>query len=628
MKTWRHLLAGVTALGIAGAVPVDAHAGNFFDFLFAGGKRRQTFPPPPPPAHPRQAKAASKARSGGGVPVVKITAPEYYNFRADALTAVNFAPLTALSSSASLDPQLGGTVFRESLTGLDGFELLAEKPFGEALLAYYAASPDFIWITDGRPNERAEAAMRVLRDAGSYGLDPQDYAVSAPMAATPDTPDAHREMIRYEMTMSARVMRYLRDAGSGRLDPNRLSGYHDFALKPFDGKAELARMLRAQKTEAAMLAVHPQMPEYGMLRGELSKLEGHAPAEPEITVNPNLTLNPGESSPDLPNLLQVVARGLPPEDTDDAAMLVAFQGSEIYDRELVPLIKAAQKRAGVRADGVIGPRTVKALTGGGAATIDPAEKIEKVKIALEQLRWMPRLLGATRVFINEPAFTVTYREDNADKLSMRVVVGKPTNQTSFFVDQIEQVDFNPYWGIPQSILVNEMLPRLRRDPGYLDRAGYEVFNAKGKKVSSSSVSWGKYGSKLPFNVRQVPSEANALGELKILFPNKHAIYMHDTPQKKFFKEEVRAFSHGCVRLENPRAMAAAVLGTSVDYVAEKLKKGHSSQRVTRDIPVYIAYFTAWPDTAGNVGYFRDIYDRDEHLAEALEKVEQVRNPAS
>ena len=387
-------------------------------------------------------------------------------------------------------------------------------------------------------------------------------------------------------------------------------------------------MLRAHKTEAAMLAVHPQMPEYGMLRGELAKLEGRdVAAEPEIRVNPNLTLNPGESSPDLSNLLLVIARNLPPEETDDAAMLVAFQGAETYDRELVPVIKAAQKRAGLRADGVIGPRTVKALTGGGAK-VEPAEKIEKVKIALEQLRWMPRLLGDTRVFINEPAFTVTYRENNADKLSMRVVVGKRTNQTSFFVDNIEQVDFNPYWGIPQSILVNEMLPRLRRDPGYLDRAGYEVFNAKGKKVKSSSVSWGKYGSKLPFNVRQVPSEANALGELKILFPNKHAIYMHDTPQKKFFKEQVRAFSHGCVRLENPRAMAAAVLGTSVDYVAEKLKKGHSSQRVTRDIPVYVAYFTAWPDAAGNVGYFKDIYDRDEHLAEALRKVEQVRNPAS
>ena len=138
---------------------------------------------------------------------------------------------------------------------------------------------------------------------------------------------------------------------------------------------------------------------------------------------------------------------------------------------------------------------------------------------------------------------------------------RPTRPASS-IDEIEQVDYNPYWGVPQSILVNEMLPRLRRDPGYLDRAGYEVSDSKGRRIPSSAVNWGAYGSKIPFDVRQSPSEANALGELKILFPNKNAIYMHDTPQKALFKQDMRAFSHGCVRLEDPRGMAAAVLGTT------------------------------------------------------------------
>ena len=182
--------------------------------------------------------------------------------------------------------------------------------------------------------------------------------------------------------------------------------------------------------------------------------------------------------------------------------------------------------------------------------------------------------------------------------------------------------------MPQSILVNEMLPRLRHDPGYLDRAGYEVSDSRGRRIPSSSVDWGAYGSKIPFDVRQSPSEANALGELKILFPNKNAIYMHDTPQKALFKQDVRAFSHGCVRLENPRGMAAAVLGTTVDYVAEKLKHGHSEEQVPHKIPVYIAYFTAWPDMSGKVEYFADIYDRDAHLKTAIEKTDAVRAPAS
>ncbi len=209
-----------------------------------------------------------------------------------------------------------------------------------------------------------------------------------------------------------------------------------------------------------------------------------------------------------------------------------------------------------------------------------------------------------------------------------MVIGKVTNQTSFFYDEIKQVDYNPYWGVPQSIIVNEMLPRLRNDPGYLDRSGYEVTDAQGRRVSSSAIDWSQYGSKVPFNVRQAPSEANALGELKILFPNKHAIYMHDTPQKAFFQRDNRALSHGCVRLQDPRGMAAAVLGTSVDYIADKLKKGHSSEKVTRDIPVYVAYFTAWPDTAGKVEYFGDVYDRDMRLKEAIDATESVRLPAS
>jgi murein L,D-transpeptidase YcbB/YkuD len=182
--------------------------------------------------------------------------------------------------------------------------------------------------------------------------------------------------------------------------------------------------------------------------------------------------------------------------------------------------------------------------------------------------------------------------------------------------------------VPQSIIVNEMLPRLRSDPGYLDRSGYEVTDARGKRIPSSSINWNQYGSKVPYNVRQLPSEANALGELKILFPNKHAIYMHDTPQKSFFQRDVRALSHGCVRLQDPRGMAAAVLGTSVDYIADKLKKGHSTENVTRKIPVYVAYFTAWPDMSGKVEYFPDIYDRDSRLQQALEATEAVRTPTT
>jgi murein L,D-transpeptidase YcbB/YkuD len=354
------------------------------------------------------------------------------------------------------------------------------------------------------------------------------------------------------------------------------------------------------------------------LRLELEALR--ASPESDIVVDAGL-LKPGETSPELPKILELISRSAADADGEHSEVLARLGKSELYFQELVPVVKAAQERAGLKPDGVIGPRTVAAISG-----TSRADRIEKVTLALEELRWLPSDLGGTRVFINEPAFTASYFEDGSEKLKMRAVVGKPSNQTSFFYDEIEQVDYNPYWGVPQSIIVNEMLPRLRRDPGYLDRSGYEVTDSRGRRIPSSAVNWGAYGAKIPFSVRQTPSEANALGELKILFPNKHAIYMHDTPQKALFAQDMRAFSHGCVRIQEPREMAAAVLGKPVDYIAEKLRHGHSTEKVTRKIPIYVAYFTAWPDASGKVEYFADIYERDMRLKTAMEKTDAIRLP--
>jgi murein L,D-transpeptidase YcbB/YkuD len=256
-----------------------------------------------------------------------------------------------------------------------------------------------------------------------------------------------------------------------------------------------------------------------------------------------------------------------------------------------------------------------------------AVKIAKLELAMERLRWLPRQLGDRHVFINQPAFKVSYMHKGKDPLTMRVVVGKNANQTSFFMDKLETVEYNPYWGVPRSIIVNEMLPKLYEDPSYLDRLGYEVSTASGRQISSSAVDWFDVGANgTPINVRQRPGRRNALGELKILFPNKHAIYMHDTPAKSLFNKDRRAYSHGCVRLHDPRAMAAAVLGKSKDYIASRIARGkNEADKVTADISVYVAYFTAWPNPDGKVEYFDDMYARDKYLTRALERTSMSRN---
>ncbi|MDF3151834.1 murein L,D-transpeptidase [Mesorhizobium sp. XAP10] len=617
-------LMAITAT-LAFGVP-QAGAQGLFDMLFGGGVRhapKGEFPPPPPKNKPKPKV------SGGGGGNVKISSPSYYTYKADRLVRVDFSalaatPAPATPQDAAFVPSATGAAFRDAVASLGDYELLAEPDIAKALIAYYSANPDFIWISGTSLNSRAQDAVRVLGEASSYGLTPADYTVEVPAAGASST-DANaqlKELVRFEMALSARVLRYAHDAQNGRVDPNRMTGYYDFPAKPLDLQGVLKTLAHTQQVRTYLESRHPQNAEYQALRVELEALQ--ASAENEIVVDPKLLLKPGETSPELPKLLTLIARNL--DDEMGGAygeVLSRLATSDVYDPELVPVIKAVQQKAGMKGDGVIGPRTVASLAG-----TSKADKLLKVEVALEELRWLPSDLGSPRVFINQPAFTASYIDNGEERLKTRVVVGRTTNQTSFFYDQIKQVDFHPYWGVPQSIIVNEMLPRLRNDPGYLDRAGYEVTDSRGKRIPSSAVNWGAYGSNIPYSVRQQPSEANALGELKILFPNKHAIYMHDTPQKSFFQRDMRALSHGCVRLQDPRGMAAAVLGTSVDYIAEKLKHGHATENVTRTIPVYVAYFTAWPDLSGKVEYFGDVYDRDSRLKQALDATEAVRSPSS
>ncbi|MER8696342.1 murein L,D-transpeptidase [Mesorhizobium opportunistum] len=603
----------------------QAGAQGLFDMLFGGGVKHSPkgdFPPPPPN------KPKPKVSAGGG-DGVRISSPSYYTYKADRLVRVDFsalaaAPQPATPQDAAFVPSATVAAFHEAIAGLSDYELYAEPDIAKALIAYYSANPDFIWVGGSTPNSRAQDAVRVLGEAASYGLTPADYTVEVPAASASTADEAARlkELVRFEMALSARVLRYAHDAQSGRIEPNRMTGYYDFPAKPLDLVGVLKTLAHTQEVRTYLESRHPQNPEYQALRVELESLQ--ASAENEIVVDPKLLLKPGDTSPELPKLLTLIARNLDDEmGSAYGEMLSRLATSEVYVPELIPLIKAVQQKEGMKGDGVIGPRTVALLAG-----TSKADKLLKVQVALEELRWLPSDLGSPRVFINQPAFTASYIDDGQEKLKTRAVIGRTTNQTAFFYDQIKQVDFHPYWGVPQSIIVNEMLPRLRNDPGYLDRAGYEVTDSRGKRIPSSAVNWGAYGSNIPYSVRQQPSEANALGELKILFPNKHAIYMHDTPQKSFFKQDMRALSHGCVRLQDPRGMAAAVLDTSVDYIAEKLKHGHSTQDVTRKIPVYVAYFTAWPDMSGKVEYFGDVYDRDSRLKQAMDATEAVRSPSS
>ena len=554
--------------------------------------------------------------------VRKVKAPSFFTYRAAGLVSTDFSKV--IGTGAAPDVLLPVTFYALASAHLDDFDLQAEKDIAAAIADYYAQNRAFVWVNGLAPSEKARAVHDMLAKAGDDGLVAADYAVSMP---APDydagAVDARmKELVRFEMAMTARVLRYLRDVSAGRVDPNKLSGYHDLPVHKMDYAASLDALSGTADALAWLASMRPDAPYYTALRKELAALR--ASEADEIVIDRDLFMKPGSTHVDFPKLIEIIRRDAGAELLEEqGALLTAAAGSETYDRALVPLIKAVQKSHGLNPDGIIGRQTVGALS-----PESRTGRIRKVEMAMERLRWLPRELGARRVFINQPEFRVRYYEEGREKLGMRVVVGKPSNQTNFFYDEIERVDFNPYWGVPRSILVNEMLPKLLADPSYLDRKGYEVTNRRGQKISSTAVNWRGHGSNIPYDVRQKPGRSNALGELKIMFPNKHLIYMHDTPAKSLFQRDARAYSHGCVRLQHPRKMAAAVLGTSVDSIGTEIAKGHSSRNVPENIPVYVAYFTAWPDKDGVVNYFGDIYARDKHLAKALAAVEGVRAPSS
>lgn len=587
-------------------------------------KKKQSVRKPVAVVAPQRVKPVARARKKPA-PVKRklIAAPQYFQYVAAPLVTFKAKALSAKAKPAlALGAFTSGLVFSDALAASGDVAVPIEGNIAKALTDFYTKHGDFIWVDGYHISAEANRVLAILNDADSYGLDAQDYAVKVPSDAfdLDAIDERNREMIAFEMSMSAKVLRYVQDVEGQRVDANKLSGYHDLPNKVPALDSVLSSFAESTQDDVLLLGMHPREAMYETLRTALKSLEQGT--RERIVLTPRIFLKPGEAHEEFPKFLALIERKASP------ALRQAFQlemnlarGTQTYSADLVPLIKAWQKERGLSADGVIGPNTI-------AQTTDRSKEgeVEKVKLALERMRWLPDQFGTKYVFINQPAYRVDYVENNIKKLSMDVVVGKKSNQTNFFYDEIETVVLNPYWGVPQSILVNEMLPKLQRNPGYLDNNGYEVATYGGKKLSSRQINWSQYSDRIPFNIRQKPGSKNALGEMKILFPNKHAIYMHDTPAKNLFSRASRAFSHGCVRLADPRAMAAILLNTSKSDIGQRIAGGENKQiKISNKIPVYIAYFTAWQNENGEIAFYDDMYDRDDHLKKALENVRQVRD---
>lgn len=289
--------------------------------------------------------------------------------------------------------------------------------------------------------------------------------------------------------------------------------------------------------------------------------------------------------------------------------------SQVFTKELELAVINFQKRLGLGENGKIDKQTLLELN-------KPVDfRINQMMVNLERLRWIPVEMGKEFLLVNIPEFKLHVFENGKEIWLTNIVVGKDAKQTSIFKGNISKIILNPYWNVPNSIINEEILPALKRNPAYLTKNNMEVLSGE-HIVNASRINWKKYEKNIPFTIRQKPGRDNALGKMKFLFPNNFSIYLHDTPTKSLFNRTKRDFSHGCIRVENPMKLALYFLKNNKEWNQVKIDSILTTGKefdisIKPTIPVYIAYFTAWVDNKGNLNFRNDIYDLDAALAKEI-----------
>ena len=287
----------------------------------------------------------------------------------------------------------------------------------------------------------------------------------------------------------------------------------------------------------------------------------------------------------------------------------------IFTDSLKAAVQLFQRRMGLLESGKIDKLTLIELN-------HPIDfRIKQMMVNMERLRWIPEKMESNYLLINIPEFRLHIFENEKQVWVTNVVVGKAVTKTSIFKGNLSQIILNPYWGIPTSIVRNEILPKLKENSNYLEDNNMEAFAGK-NVINSNSINWNKYENSVPFDFRQKPGKDNALGKMKFMFPNNYHIYLHDTPSKSHFGNTKRAFSHGCIRVENPKKLAMYLLKNQPVWSEQKVDKVLTTDtqtgiKVNPSIPVYIAYFTAWVDGNGQLNFRNDLYNLDSKLSKEV-----------
>lgn len=463
------------------------------------------------------------------------------------------------------------------------------------------------WDVQGRARKPAAGELlAILQESPRHGLDPADYHEAALRELWAGT--GMEDRARLELLMTDAFLTYSRHLYSGRYAPHLLDPKWHIEPQAMEAGALLRRVVDRADFRAQVEALAPPHDGYRRLQRSLRQYRALATDSPWPLVEGGPLLRAGE-------------RGLRVRDLRERLRLEGYavgaaEDEYRYDAELEAAVTQFQLRHGLKADGVIGAATVAALN------MTPEQRIWQILLNMERWRWLPRDLGERYLLVNMAGFELQAVEQGRVQLDMRVIIGTAYRSTPAFIGRLSYLVVNPDWNVPETILREDMIPRQRENPDFLASQNIRVlagWQPDAPQLDPADIDWQAIDpERFPYRLRQDPGPGNSLGRLKFMLPNEYDIYLHDTPARHLFAETVRTFSSGCIRVEQPLALAAYLLATTGGWDAVGLQAlidsgATETLRLPRPVPVYILYWTAWVDDEGRTHFVDDIYGLDRSM---------------
>lgn len=482
-----------------------------------------------------------------------------------------------------------------------------------ALARLYTHASDYLWLDNRQLTDRATDALDFIAVSVNHGLNPDDYHYDLLQQLNPRFNSEHNESDAhlFDLILSDGLLKLIRDMSVGRLDPGVVDPKWSIPRAQFNATDFLQQALLSTDFAARLQSLVPGSEQYLQLTAAAERYQHYI----ELGGWQHISVTPALRVGDEHENLTAIRERLSFE--DDSVNNARPSKRNIYDEELERVIKKFQRRHSLNDDGIIGPATIRAMN------VSAEERLQQININLERLRWLPDNLGDRYIMVNLANYQLTAIEDNQVKLNMRVIVGKKKRSTPSFRSEMTHIVLNPKWYVPNKLARKDLLPRQQSNPEYFDRYNFRVFNHEGgqkTEISPDSVDWKTLSEQhFPYSLVQDPGSKNALGQLKFVLPNQWRIYLHDTPAKSLFNKSQRNFSSGCIRVEDPLALAGFSLGEN--SMPEPLQDIISSNenysaKLERPLSVYAIYSTVWLN-GNEIVFSPDSYQRDQRMVKYL-----------